>query len=226
MPRLALAGGNEFRDNCRAMDRALLARLAVPRPRVVVLPTAAVRGNPRLAAANGVRYFTALGADAVGPLVVSRADADRADFAAEVRAADLVYLAGGDPPYLLDTLLDTAILAAMRDVLARGGMLAGSSAGAMVLGAFTGPPAGAWRPALALAPRVAVVPHYTPDRADRLAAWRAGLPDDIALLGIPEATAVVTDDGISWEVVGIGDAAVYNQRSAVRYAPRQTFQLP
>jgi hypothetical protein len=59
--KIALVGGNEFRQNCEPMDRALLAQFG-KRPRVRILPTAA-KESPRLAAQNGIRYFEKLDAE-------------------------------------------------------------------------------------------------------------------------------------------------------------------
>jgi cyanophycinase-like exopeptidase len=94
---VALAGGNEFRANCVEMDRALLGRIALHPARVVVLPTAAVRGSPRMAADNGVRHFRELGAQASAAMIITRQDADDPAMVAQLQDAGLIYLAGGDP---------------------------------------------------------------------------------------------------------------------------------
>ena len=63
---VALMGGDEFRAGCREMDLAILNATGKESPSVLVLPTAAAQENPSRAASNGVAYFSALGADAVG----------------------------------------------------------------------------------------------------------------------------------------------------------------
>ena len=108
MGTIALAGGNEFRENCVSMDQRLLSLIPHASPRVAILPTAAVRGSPRAAASNGVRYFNELGASAYPVMIITR---DEANDPAQVKVlddADVIYLAGGDPGYLLDVLRESA----------------------------------------------------------------------------------------------------------------------
>ena len=108
---IALIGGEEFRSGCEELDRAILASVESERPRLLVLPTAAAHENPAMAASNGVRYFSELGADAAPLMVLDRSDAEDQALAAEVESADVVYLTGGDPAHLLDTLLGVAAAA-------------------------------------------------------------------------------------------------------------------
>ena len=63
-------------------------------------------------------------------------DASDAGIAAEVESADVVYLTGGNPAHLLETLRDSLLLDSIQTMLERGGTLAGSSAGAMVMGSW------------------------------------------------------------------------------------------
>src|SRR5215470_4966968 len=118
---IALAGGNEFRDDCKTMDRIILEQIEHQPPRAVILPTAAIKGSPRMAAENGVRHFKALGAEASAVMVITREDANNRDLFAPLAEADLIYIAGGDPWYLLETLRDTAILPEILAVQGRGG---------------------------------------------------------------------------------------------------------
>ncbi len=225
MGMLALAGGNEFRANCEPMDRFLLEHLGVPRPRVVILPTAA-RERPDLAAANGVYYFGRLGTLAAAVMVVDRGSADDPKQAQALASAKLVYLAGGDPSYLLTTLRGSVVEKALREVDARGGMVAGSSAGAMVLAEWQRDfRQSGWIPALGLVKGVAVWPHFHWTEEINLVELRGGLPPDVTILGIAEATACLTGDGMSWEVAGVGDVTVIESVGAVRYTSGESFSL-
>jgi cyanophycinase len=208
---LALAGGNEFRDNCIPMDERLLALL--PRhARVVIIPAAAVRGSPRMAAENGVRHFKRLGADAAPAMVVTRAQADDPRLIQPVETADMVYLAGGDPGYLLDVLRGSALWRMMWGVYQRGGMLAGSSAGAMVLSARMRTwNVGDWVDGLKVAPLAVLVHHIGMDHESahhlREALRKTG--PALPIVGIAEATACVHVEGQTWEVAGVGGVTVY-----------------
>jgi cyanophycinase len=207
---IVLMGGNEFRPECEAMDRSILARIGIT-PRVVILPTAAARENPGLAAQNGVRYFKHLGANAEAAMIVDSATARDEKWLGLIQNADLIYLAGGDPAYLLETLRHSAAWEAAQEGWNRGWTLAGSSAGAMVLGGQMWAPGKGWQEGLSLLPGLAIIPHHA-----RLAnVWnaqrmRSSLAKGVTLIGIDEATALL---GPPWEVIGPGKVAVYKSDS-------------
>lgn len=215
MGMLALAGGNEFRDNCQRMDERLLALLPTP-ARVVIIPTAAVRGNPHMAAENGVRHFAALGAMTTAAMVTTPADADNPALVRPLGVADMVYMAGGDPGYLLDVLRGkdgqgSLLWREMLAVYERGGMLAGSSAGAMVLSAKMRTwNVGEWTSGQGLASLAVLVHHNNPDAAGTKK-LHASLMPSMPIVGIAEATACLSVDPqhLAWEVAGIGSISVY-----------------
>jgi cyanophycinase len=219
---IALVGGNEFRPECEATDRSLLARIGT-NPRVIILPTAAARENPGLAAQNGVLYFKRLGARAQAAMVVDSETARDGKWLDLIRKADLVYLTGGDPVYLLGTLRNSGAWEAARGVWEGGRSLAGSSAGAMVLGGRMWAPGEGWREGLGLLPQIAVIPHHA-----RLASqWnaermRASLPEEITLVGIDEASALV---GVPWEAVGMGKVVIYGSDQKTIYTQGQPVDL-
>ncbi len=102
---LALAGGAEFRPGCEEADRRLIDAVGGTAVRVAILPTAAAyEGSAAMAAANGVRYFERLGARAEGVLVVNQETANDEALAAQLAMAQVIYIAGGNPGYLLSTL--------------------------------------------------------------------------------------------------------------------------
>jgi len=225
MGLIALAGGNEFRPNCAAMDRRILGRIARPAPRVVILPTAAVRGSPRMAAENGMRHFNALGANAAAAMVNTRADAQNPAHVNAIKDADLIYLAGGEPPYLLNVLQDTLLWDAILGMLARGGMLAGSSAGAMVLAARMRAMGihGEWIDALNVVPHVVVIPHHQESQRETIQAMQRQM--NLIFVGIDEATACMSEDLQQWMVVGVGGVTVYRTSGVSHYAADESFTL-
>lgn len=223
MPGLiALVGGNEFRPECEAMDRSLLARTGTT-PRVTILPTAAARENPGLAAENGIHHFQRLGARAQAAMIVDSETARDGKWLDLIRKADLVYLTGGDPLHLVETLGNSAAWEAALEVWKSGRSLAGSSAGAMVLGGRMWAPGQGWREGLGLLPRLAVIPHHA-----RLASqWdagrmRASLPEEITLVGIDEATALV---GPPWEAAGMGKVVIYGTDQPAAFTQGQPLKL-
>lgn len=210
--RLALVGGDEFREGCEIMDAAIIAAAGKASPVALIIPTAAAFENPARAAENGARHFASLGADAAPLMALDRRDANDPAIAAEMDAADIAYLTGGNPAHLLDALRDSALLDAIRRGLSRGMVLAGSSAGAMVLGRhmrFRG----AWTPALGLAGNIAVLPHH--ERADADAAfaelWQSA-PDGLsAAVGVDGRTGIISEPAGGWRVLGAGGATVYRR---------------
>lgn len=223
MPGLiALVGGNEFRPGCEAMDRSLLARIGT-NPRVIILPTAAARENPGLAAENGIRHFQRLGARAEAAMVLDSGTARDGKWLDLIRKADLLYLTGGDPVHLLEVLGNSAAWETALEVWKSGRCLAGSSAGAMVLGGRMWAPGQGWREGLGLLPQIAVIPHHS-----RLAeAWKArdmlaSLPGKITLVGIDEATALV---GPPWEAAGMGKVVIYGPDQAAVFTQGQPIRL-
>jgi cyanophycinase len=177
---LALIGSGEYLPDMDPVDRILLAELG-ERPAVVCLPTAAgTEGAERIQYWSnlGVNHFNRLGADARAVPVITRRDAQNMELAEQVRQAELVYLSGGRPDYLLKV------------VLKRGGILAGCSAGAMVMGAkIPGFPRA--KPAFNLLPEEAlIIPHF-----DEVPAWlmpvaRLLTGSRLRLVGIPGNTAL------------------------------------
>ena len=133
---IALVGGDEFRPGCRVMDRGLLELAASEQPSVLVVPTAAIEGRPDLAAANGVAHFSSLGARALKLMVLNAEDANVPELAVALEGFSHVYFSGGSPDYLLGVLKGSLLLERVLEWRGEGGVLAGSSAGAMVMGEF------------------------------------------------------------------------------------------
>ena len=198
-------------------DRDLIARLREP-PRVVCLPTAAGREGPeridywmRL----GVEHFTRLGAQVHASPVIDRSSAEDSALAAEIAGANFVYLSGGDPGYLYRTLAGSRAWEAILSVLAGGGILAGCSAGAMVLAEniIGFPRLGA---GFNFLPGVTVMPHF--DEIPGAMTWITRLLAGrrLTLVGIEGNTALV-QDGDRYEVLGGGGVTVWNMAGKIRY---------
>jgi cyanophycinase len=237
---LALVGSGEYTAAMNETDALLLKTLRQP-ARVATLPTASALepGMPERWNAMGVAHFEALGARVSPLMLLTRADAEDPQIVATLREADFYYFSGGNPEYVAETLRETS---ALDVILARhraGAVLAGCSAGAMMLGgaAFSvrsvrtgGPPR--WLPALGLVPRLAVMPHF-----DRVAGFMgealfrsvlASAPEEIVLLGIDEDTALVRMPGDArWHVTGRQTVSVFrdNGRPAI-YRAGDTIELP
>ena len=159
----------------------------------------------------------------------TRQDAFDEACAQAIGEADLVYLSGGKPDHLLDVLEGTPAGAALWAVHWRGGIVAGCSAGAMVLAArqprlrgrrFIRVPLG-WRDALGLVEGAAVLPHYDALPEPLAAAVALVSSRGTVVLGIDEETAVIGRDG-TWQVRGRGRVTVW--RGRVGAPPTGTFR--
>jgi cyanophycinase len=222
---VALVGSGEFLPSMDPVDLALLGRLPAD-ARVAIVPTAAAPDGDAVFERwlrMGVEHFTRLGASASPIALRTRADAEDPEVAAALARADLVYLSGGKPAYLREALRGTASWQAISGVFENGGVVAGCSAGAMVLGEtmFDFPQAARPVPALGLAPGVTVVPHF-----DEIPVGVGGfLSQVLRLLGTTATTVVGIDGGTAllcsaegWTVLGRGGVTVLSGGARTRYA--------
>jgi cyanophycinase len=238
---VALVGSGEFLAVTEAVDAALLE--GRPR-RAVVLPTAAAReGDARMSywLDLGRTHYEAMGVEPVLLDVRTREDADDPATAARLEGVGLVYLSGGDPHHLSETLAGTALWGAIVAAWKEGAALAGCSAGAMALtsGAPDNlrPTGAASRRApqhpgvangLGLVGGLTVIPHF-----DQMERWRPGAlewfaswqPPGTTLLGIEENTALV-GDGERWQVQGVGAAWVLDPGAKARFVAGEEVPLP
>ena len=230
---VALVGSGEFLPLMDEVDLALLSRLASP-PRVAIVPTASAPDGDAVFERwlrMGVEHFTRLGARAEPVPLRTRADAEDPGLAEAIARADLVYLSGGKPAYLRDALRETAAWRAIASVHERGGVVAGCSAGAMVLAEtmldFPNPARTA--PALGLAPGLTVIPHF--DEIPRMAggflsqALRLVGTHETTVVGIDGGTALVCADG-RWTVRGRGGVTALNGPNRGRYTAGQDVPGP
>ena len=207
--QIALVGGDEFRTGCEEMDREIMRESGHDPAKVVVVPTAAVTG-PAKAANDGATHFRALGGDSSRLMLLERIHAEDPDFFVPATMADVVYFTGGSPEHLLETVFDSPFLKAVLESVDRGAVLAGSSAGAMVMGSMMRrPKAGGWVEALGLVPGIAVLPHHErSDQAETFSELQESAPSRLTFLGIDARTGCLGRPG-NWRVVGSGRVTVY-----------------
>jgi len=218
---LALVGGDEFRPGNEQHDSRLLAS-ADNRP-VYIVATAA-RDNPEAAVATARQWFTRLGREAEELRVRSRADAQSAAVAEHALAAGLLYIAGGDPGWVVEVLRGSRVWAAMVEAWRRGTALAGSSAGAMAMCQWSlirarWPDSTRRRPseALGLVPGCAVLPHFDTFGERWIPSAQRELGADVLLVGVDERTAALWD-GTAWSASGSGAVTLIRGTKRVRTA--------
>ena len=214
---IALVGSGEYLPVMRPVDRHLLDG----RPqRVVMLPTAAGQeGDERIRywTELGLRHYEALGVEAIVLPVMTRNDALSTELAELIEGAGLIYLSGGSPAYLTETLRSTPVAEAITREWGLGAALGGCSAGACALTAIAGGfrhPDQLSAKGLGLIDHLAVIPHF--DRFDRRSPELVKeilkkTPEEITLVGIDERTALVSisTTGAPEEFVVMGEQSVW-----------------
>ena len=211
--RLVLAGSGEFTPAMNDVDRELLATLR-PHPRVAIVPTAAgLEDTPPQWANRGRAHFAALGAEPVAVMVLNKDDAHEPKWRDAIADADWIYFSGGDPGHIVDTLEGSPFWNAVLERHNAGAILAGSSAGAMMLGQSTFVPLARGpdgfpirmtvRPAMGLVSGVIVAPHFDILPRRLVDMWSSLVPPGHRLLGIDEDTALIRSNP-EWVVRGRG----------------------
>jgi cyanophycinase len=224
---VALVGAGEYLQGMLPVDKKLLERVNGT-PRVVVLPTASApdgEGVPERWASMGVEHFAQLGVTAEPIMLLNRTDAENAEMASRLAEANFFYFSGGKPRFLLETLQGTLCWQAILDVFAAGGIIAGCSAGAMVLGGEVFDFPQIWRtiPALGLVPGIAIIPHF-----DELPSLMVGtitrLRHKSTVIGIDGTTALV-GSGNQWTVYGRGSVTVFTKNGKQLYSESEVIPL-
>jgi cyanophycinase len=214
--RVALIGGNEFRRESDKLDLALLGLAGGPGAAVAILPTGATNENPEVVGENGIRHLSRLGAAPEKLLVVDAESANDPALAEALAAHAFIYITSGDQAYLLDTLRGSLTWQAVLAVYQRGGLVAGSGAGAMLLAEQMWRYDG-WVPGLGLAPGLAVLPHHaTLSKRWATAHMAATLPPGLTLVGIDDSTALLLPEAL---VLGAGQVTVYARDGVRAYSP-------
>lgn len=208
---VALVGGGEFTEVCRAIDTELLAGAAGSVGRgLVVLPTASAFEQPSRVVDAALAHFATLGADATAANVLRRADAfDDANVAA-VGRAQVVYLSGGSPMHLRSVLKQTPLWDALVDAWRGGATVAAAGAAAMVLtDPMVDPRGGAYTLGLGLVAPLAVVPQHEAWSADRSRRTLELAPSHVPVALLDTGTAIVRDGHGQWRALGQGAVSVH-----------------
>lgn len=228
---IALVGSGEYLPVMTEIEGALLAGRA---PKYVQLATAAApEGDESLARWHrlGKEQAERLGVEQVVVDVRTREDAESAELARLVEGAGLIYLSGGNPAYLAETLRQTRVWHAIVAEHEKGAAVAGCSAGAMALSDWA-PRVRSMRSdhptGLRLIPHIRVIPHF-----DKMLAWvpdmlrnaLLGLPEGSVLLGIDEDTALVGGPH-EWTVQGRQSVWVLGHGKRVEHKAGSTLTTP
>ncbi len=228
---IALVGSGEYLSQMRDIEGSLLEGRA---PKYVQLATASVPDGPEVVERwhqLGRAQAAALGVEAVIVPVETVADANNPTFVEMISGAGLIYLSGGNPGFLADTLRGSAIWDAIVTQWRGGAALAGCSAGAMAMTSWIPSirhPREGGTEGLGLLKHVRVIPHF-----DRFGAripdivTRFLLPNEsnIAVIGIDEDTAI-TGGLENWAVVGEQSAWLLTHEGREQFRPGSFITTP
>ncbi len=221
---IALVGSGEYLDAMNEVDTYLLNTIGgASTAKVALLPTASglELNGPTSWNKLGVAHFKQLGvSDIRATRIVDRDSAFDKEQLALLQGADFYYFSGGNPQHTIETLRDSPAWDIISTAYNRGAILAGCSAGAMMLSARTisirqvmmGEPV-VFVEAMAVVPNIIVFPHF--DRMsgfldqDRFQSLLHSVSELYTVVGIDEDTALVriqpnVTSGVAarWRVMG------------------------
>lgn len=226
MGYILLEGGAEFGGMMKAPDQRAMELTGGKESRISIIPAAAAPDeNHERAGANGIRWFQNLGATNVSVLpLIDRNSADDPAVVEALRQSKLIYLLGGFTHHLGQSLSGSDSQLAMVEALDNGAVIAGSSAGAMVLCEFYyNPRADEVVDGLNLLPGACVLPHHNTFGKNWAPRLKQQLPDT-CLIGIDEETGML-DDGPSkrWRVYGKGEITLYRGEEVDSFKSKASF---
>lgn len=227
MYKLLLAGGAEFGGLMSVADLRAIELAGGPHSPICILPTAAAPDHNHIRAGNnGIRWFQSLGAvNVFSAEVIDRRSANDAGLAERIRNSRLIYLLGGFPRHLADTLKASLCWQAILQAAEEDAVIAGSSAGAMVLCEhYYDPYEKRLLPGLNVIPNACILPHYNTFGRSWASHLSQALPG-VNLIGIDERTGMVTADSVNWQVLGQGGVVVQTGETVRVYRKEAGFVI-
>ncbi len=227
---IALVGSGEYLPIMQEIEAQLIAGR---NPKYVQIPTAAApEGEASLSKwiNLGKAQAERIGVEPVSVIAHDRNDAEDPRIAELVRGAGLIYLSGGNPAFLANTIRDTLLWREIESAWRDGAALAGCSAGAMALADHIPTLRLPTHPATSgfgLLPHIRVLPHFdkmfarVPDFMTRF----MKVPDGVSVVGIDEDTAIVGGP-FEWEVQGRQSGWLFVDGHRVEYGHGQTLVTP
>ena len=206
---LVIVGGGGFPDDIRAR---FLQLAGGKRGRLVIIPTASEQADRLRAYRRQIfDYWQAQGLASVSMLhTLDKKEADDRSFVKPLMEATAAWLDGGDQTRLANAYRGTAVETELRRLLARGGVIGGTSAGASVMSdvMITGDnPQANVSQGFGLLQNVVIDQHFqNRKRRKRLLGVLASHPRCLGL-GIDEDTAVVVK-GHTFTVLGKANVSV------------------
>lgn len=222
---IALVGSGEYLPIMADIEKQLISGRG---NNYVQIPTAAAPEGERTLEYwrdLGIAQANRIGANAVPLLVRDHAEANSVEFVSQIKDAGLIYLSGGNPLYLTETLRDSKLWQAIYSAWQDGSSLAGCSAGAMAIADQIPDIKKLGRgvtPGLQILKNIRVLPHFDRPFMSAVEFWTHH--KELTVLGIDENTALV--GGLTeWEVQGHGTVSVFRNGNKEVYSVGQIVTL-
>ncbi len=228
MGYLLLEGGVEFGGRMRDPDLKAIELAGGFDAPIRIIPTAAAPDHNHQRAGNhGVRWFQSLGAKDVTSIpLIDKASASDRKLMQSLRDAKLIYMLGGFTHYLGQTLKNSLAWQGALDAYEKGAVIAGSSAGAMVMCQFYyDPDSGHIHEGLNLVPNSLVLPHHNTFGKSWAPRLMKQIPE-VTLIGIDEGTGMLNNgENGSWNVFGRGSVTLYRNGQVENHPTEMSFSL-
>lgn len=214
---LVAVGGNVDKSDAMEILTAIISLPEGDSKIVEIIPTAS--SEPEEVSKEYIEAFERVGADSVGVMDIQhRAAANDPAFVQRVLDADVVFLTGGDQLRITSILGGTEVMTTLQGHYQRGGVIAGTSAGAVAMSQsmiYEGEEALAMRKGtvkmtagIGLIPHAVLDSHFTErGRFKRLLEVVTGHPGMIGV-GLDEDSAVIVRRGDRLEAIGSGVVVV------------------
>jgi len=206
-----LGGGHQSDETSKEFAKRLITLAGGPESVIVIIPTA----NPKADTVELKHWLESYGAHHVVILDTrSKQVANTESFAKILRSANAVFVTGGQSLILENTYRGTLVEKELKALLARGGVIAGDSAGAVAIGCmwltWLPDPYGKRSDGLCLIPSIAVSPHadvakgYTVD--EEVLKYLV-LHPEVTGIDIDENTMIILNQGNA-DVIGKGHVSI------------------
>ena len=226
-----IIGGGGGLDN--AVWKKFIDLAGGPDALIIVIPTA--NPDPLPKEPSEQKALVKAGAKNVKVLHTrSKAEANTAEFVAPIQQAKGVWFSGGRQWRFVDSYEGTAAEKAFHEVLARGGVIGGSSAGASIQSEYMprGDPLGnlniiaeGYERGFGFVKGVAVDQHFfARKRTEDMTELMTRYPQLLGI-GIDEGTIILVQ-GSTMEVIGKSKVAVYDRRKVVKPGEKDYEELP
>ena len=156
---ILLSGGNEFSDSYAEADLAALDK-RVNKTNPLLIVVTAPYPTQHLAYEAAKKHFAKIGIKTLMSPILSEDDLSTENID-QIANADSIYFAGGTPARLIKSFIDTKAETALKTAIAKGCVVMGSSAGAMLMGCKVVMPGGSEiGRGLDFLPNQIVIPHF------------------------------------------------------------------